>query len=243
VLQHRGCMKQAAESFARAQKLAASVDPLTQVLVAATAFVFGLAYGELPDALELAARTAKVAEEFGAANLRVSARSILARAHALRGEWRESAQLFEEGLALANEQRVYLENEGDELAALAHVYVELGEPARAKETAERALVLVQEQGSKIYELENVVALARAEVTLGHDDAVDPLLAHAEALIGTMGARAFRPHLVEIRAERVRRRGDEAGWRAQLAEAQRLFTETGATGHAKRVARILQEHGA
>jgi tetratricopeptide (TPR) repeat protein len=241
VLQHRGCMKEAAESFERAQELAASADPLTQVVVTATVFVFGLACGELPDALELAARITKVAEEFGAANLRVSARSILARAHALRGEWREAAQLFEEGLALANEHRVYLENEGDELASLGHVYVELGEPERAKETAGRALVLVREQGSKIYELENVAALARAEVALGHDDAVDPLLARAEALITDMRAAAFHPHLAEIRAERARRHGDRAAWRAQLAEAHRLFTETGATGHAARVARSLQEH--
>src|SRR5438034_11055257 len=88
---------------------------------------------------------------------------------------------------------------------------------------------------------NVVALARAEVALGHDDAVDPLLARAEALITDMRAAAFHPHLAEIRAERARRHGDRAGWRAQLAEAQRLFAETGATGHAARVARSLQEH--
>ena len=102
---------------------------------------------------------------------------------------------------------------------------------------------MQERGSKIQELENVVALARAEVALGHDDAVDPLLARAEALIADMRAVAFRPHLAEIRAERARRHGDHVDWRAQLTEAHRLFTATGATGHAKRVARALQEHGA
>jgi hypothetical protein len=56
----------------------------------------------------------------------------------------------------------------------------------------------------------------------------------------MGALAFHPHLAEIRAERARRCGDRPGWRSQLEEAQRLFTETGATGHAARVARMLQE---
>jgi hypothetical protein len=58
----------------------------------------------------------------------------------------------------------------------------------------------------------------------------------------MGARAFRPELVEIRAERARRKGDQRGWRAELTAAHRLFDETGATGHAARVARMLQEHG-
>src|SRR5438034_6433010 len=55
---------------------------------------------------------------------------------------------------------------------------------------------------------NVVALARAEVALGHDDAVDPLLARAEALITDMRAAAFHPHLAEIRAERARRHGED-----------------------------------
>jgi hypothetical protein len=117
---------------------------------------------------------------------------------------------FEETIALAN---------------LAHVYIEIGDAERAQETAERAIVLVQERGSKIQELENVVALARAE-----------------ALIAAMRAVAFHPHLVEIQAERARRRADQAGRRAQLAEAHRLFVETGATGHAARVARMLQDHG-
>jgi class 3 adenylate cyclase/tetratricopeptide (TPR) repeat protein len=243
VLQHRGRMEEAAGSFARAQELAASADPMTQVLNAMMALGFGAARGELPGGLETAARIMKVAEEFGAPNLRAAARSALARAHALRGEWQEAVRLFEESIALANEHRTFLEMEGYDLASLAHAYVEIGEPERAKETAERAIVLVQERGSKIQELENVVTLARAEVALDHDDAVDPLLARSEELITVMGAVAFRPHLAEVRAERARRRGDQAGWRAQLAEAQRLFAETGATGHAARVARTLQEHGA
>jgi tetratricopeptide (TPR) repeat protein len=240
VLQHRGCMEEAAGSFARAEEIAAAADPMAQVLAGMMALGFGAARGELPGGLELAARIMKVAEEFGAPNLRAAARSGLARAHALRGKWQEAARLFEEALALANAHRTFLEMEGRDLASLAHTYVEIGEPQRAKETAERAIILVKERGSKIQELENVVALARAEVALGHDDAVDPLLARGEALIAAMRAMAFRPHLAEIRAERARRHGDQAAWRAQLAEAHRLFAETGATGHAARVARMLQE---
>jgi class 3 adenylate cyclase/tetratricopeptide (TPR) repeat protein len=240
VLQLRGRMEDAAPHFARARELTVSADPMAQVMGADLLLGFGEARGELPGAFELAARAMKVAEEFGAPNLRAGARSTLARAHALRGEWQEAARLFEEYIALVNERRTYLEMEGRAMASLAHAYVELGEPARAKETAERALILVREQGSKIYELHNVVALARAEVALGHDAAVDPVLARAEALITAMGAFAFRPHLAEIRAEQARRRGDHAGWRAQLTDAHRLFTETGATGHAARVGRALQE---
>jgi class 3 adenylate cyclase/tetratricopeptide (TPR) repeat protein len=242
MLQHRGRMEEAAVSFARGRELAESAEPVTQVLAGIQVLAFGVARGDLPGGLELAARVMKSAEEFGAPNLRAAARGGLARAHTLRGDWQEAVRLFEETIALANEHRTGLEMEGVELASLAHAYVEIGEPGRAKATAERAIVLVQERGSKIQELANVVALARAEVALGHDDATGPLLARAEALIAEMRAVAFRPHLAEIRAERARRHGDQAGWRARLAEAHRLFTETGATGHAARVARALEEHG-
>jgi hypothetical protein len=74
--------------------------------------------------------------------------------------------------------------------------------------------------------------------LGNDAAVDPLLARCETLIAEMGAWAYRPHLTEVRAGRARQRGDTAGWRAALGEAHRLFGETGATGHAARVAKEL-----
>jgi len=240
VLQHRGRMEEAAGSFARAQEIAAAADPMTQVLTSMMTLGFGAARGELPGAIEVAARTMKVADEFGAPNLCAAAKSVLARAHALRGEWREAVRLFEESIALANEHHTFLEMEGLDLASLAHAYVEIGEPERARETAERAIVLVRERGSNIQELLNVVALARAEVALVHDDATGPLLARAEALIAEMRAVACCPHLAEIRAERARRHGDHAEWRAQLAEAHRLFTEMGATGHPERLARELEQ---
>ena len=238
VLYNRGRMKEAAESLAQAQHMDATADPLTQVLNASMMIDFGQACGELPGATELATRMTKMAAEWGAPNLRASAQAALACAHALQGEWQAAARLLEDSLALAYEHRVYLENEGALLAYLAAAYVEIGEPAHAKESAECGLAVAQECGSKIYEIQNVVVLARAEVALGHNGVIDPLLARAEALITDMGALAFRPHLAEIRAQRARRRGDQAAWRAELAEAQRLFTETGATGHSARVAREL-----
>jgi len=224
--------------MARCQALAASADPLTQVLCTSLALDLGATRGELPGALELAGRRLQTAEEFGAPNLRAMARGGLARAHALRGDWQEAARLFEECIALSNELHVYLEDEGHNLASLAHVYIELGEAERARETADRGIALVQERGSIIQELENVVALARAEVALGHDDAVDPLLARAETLITTTGAFVFRPHLAEIQAARARLRGDHETAERELRQAHRLFTETGATGHAARLGRQL-----
>jgi class 3 adenylate cyclase/tetratricopeptide (TPR) repeat protein/DNA-binding IscR family transcriptional regulator len=238
MLQYRGRSEEGAVDILRAREMAASADPLTQMLVGCNVLIFAEGRGECPDAMEVAARLMKAAEEFGAPNLRALARAALARAHALRSEWQEATRLFEEASAIGNQHGVYLECEGRDLASLAHAYVELGQPQRAREVAQRAVILAQERGSTIQELENVVALARAEVAVGHDDAVDPLLARAETLIGVIGAVRFHPHLAEIRAERACRRGDQATWRAELNAARHLFTEMGASGHAERVSRQL-----
>jgi len=50
--------------------------------------------------------------------------------------------------------------------------------------------------------------------------------------------AFRPFLEVERAELCGVVGDDAGRRAKLEEARRLFVEMGASGYAERVARAL-----
>jgi class 3 adenylate cyclase/tetratricopeptide (TPR) repeat protein len=233
-----GRMEEGARSFAKAREIAASADRMAQVMFGDMFVRLCELRGTPSGAIEMASDIMNTAEELGGPNLRALARSALARAHALLGEWREAARLFEESIALSNEHQTCLEMDGHTLASLAHVHVELGDPERAKHTAERAIALAQARGTRIQELENVIALARAEVALGNDAAVDPLLARAEAMVAEMGVVAFRPHLAEIRGAHARRRGDGAGWRAALVEAQRLFSDSGATGHAERVARAL-----
>jgi len=198
---------------------------MTQVLAGTMALDFGATRGELPGAIELAARNMTVAEELGAPNLRAAVRSGLARAHALRGDWQEAARLFEESVALANEHRTFLEGEGPR-PGVPRQCLRRDRRAGARQSDSRTRRRLGEGSG----LEDPGARERVA------------LARGEALIAEMRAVAFRPHLAEIRAERARRHGDQTGWRAQLAEAHRLFTETGATGHAARVARTLQEHG-
>ncbi len=200
--------------------------------------VLGELRGELADAATLGARGMKVADEFGSSQHRSFALGGLARAHALRGEWDDAVRIFEETIAFQNKTRIGLDVQGFDLASFAQALLALGQPERARATASLAVATVIERGSLLQELQNRLALARAEVALGNDAAVDPLLARCETLIDEMGAWAYRPHRAEVRAERARQRGDAAGWRAALAEAHRLFTETGATGHADRLAQEL-----
>jgi hypothetical protein len=201
--------------------------------------LIGELHGELADAAALAAQGMKLAEELGSSTHRYFALGGLARAHALRGEWEAAVRIFEESIAFQKETGIGREMEGLDLASLAQALLALGQPERAQATAAQAIATAIERGSLLQELQSGLALARAEVALGNDAALDPLLARCATLIAETGASAYCPHLAEVRAERARQRGDAAGWRAALAEAHRLFVETGATGHAGRLATELE----
>ncbi len=234
----RGRFHEAARLIERLRVLLRATQSPGDALLIGQLIGIGELCGELSDAAALAARGMKVAEEFGSSTHRCLALGALARAHFLRGEWDAAVRIFEETIAFQSETGIGHEMQGFDLALFAQALLAFGQPERARATAARAVATVIERGSLIQELQNRLALARAEVALGNDAAIDPLLARCETLIGEMGAWAYRPHLAEVRAERARRHGDDAGWRAALAEAHGLFIETGATGHAARLAREL-----
>jgi hypothetical protein len=97
------------------------------------------------------------------------------------------------------------------------------------------------EGNRVAEAVARLALARALLATGNPDVYDEVEAtveRAEALCNETGMRVYLPPLLELRAALAERRGDPQEGRRQLREAQRLYTEMGATGHAKRLAREL-----
>ena len=86
-------------------------------------------------------------------------------------------------------------------------------------------------------------LARARLLLrveGMDarEEIETALARAVAVIQETGARVCEPDLHEARAELAGRLDDETDRDRELHETHRLYTEMGATGHAKRLAKEL-----
>jgi tetratricopeptide (TPR) repeat protein len=235
----RGQLREAARLIERVRVFLRATESPGDALIIPQVIMIGELQGELSDAAALAAQGMKLAEEFGSSTHRYFALGGLARSHVLLGNWEAAVRIFEETIAFQNETGIGRELEGLDLASLAEALLALGQPERARATAARAIATVVERGSLLQELQSRLALARTEVSLGNDAAVDPLLARCETLIAETGALAYRPHVAEIRAERARQRGDAAAWRATLAEAHRLFAEMGATGHAERVARELR----
>ncbi len=68
--------------------------------------------------------------------------------------------------------------------------------------------------------------------------VESALDRAAALARHTGAGSFEPFVHEERSRLAAVVGDTSAAKRELAEARRLFTEMGATGHAERLAREL-----
>jgi hypothetical protein len=89
----------------------------------------------------------------------------------------------------------------------------------------------------------VVRLTLARVLLATGDPelheeVERAVESAEALCEETGMSVHLPSLLEVRAALAERRGNPQEARQRLREAHRLYTEMGATGHAKRLNREL-----
>ena len=116
---------------------------------------------------------------------------------------------------------------------------QLGEHDRACETAREAIALAEATGQSAIAAQ--IALARAlrlADGLESEAPIGAALSRAVRLIEEKGARVYRPQICEERAELARLRGDKTVHARELREAHRLYTETGATGHAERLMREL-----
>ncbi len=111
----------------------------------------------------------------------------------------------------------------------------------ARATAEEAVQLTRERGAIIPESESQLALA--EVLLATEgarsrEAVETALARTAEIVDKINLHSRQPWIHVRRAELARLLGEDAAHERELREAHRLFSETGATGHAERLAREL-----
>jgi class 3 adenylate cyclase/tetratricopeptide (TPR) repeat protein len=121
------------------------------------------------------------------------------------------------------------------LAALAETRAGLGDPEGACEAAREAIAVAEATGQP--EIAPQLALARAlRRAHGPDSgpAIESALDRALDLIEASGARIHRAEVLEERAELARLRGDAVACERGLREAQRLWSEMGASGHAARL---------
>ncbi len=198
--------------------------------------------GDTEAAISHGRRSVDTAEKSGVAVALVYANYCLSFAHGLAESWEEAASCVERALELAREDETAVLEEPMFLARLAEAYAGIGNRVRARDTIERALVLSRERRLPYNEL--IAQIMRSRVlrrTAGPEvsDEIESALTEAERLVSSMGVRSWLPSIHVERAELARLLGDATARERHLREAQRLYTEMGATRQVERVARELE----
>jgi tetratricopeptide (TPR) repeat protein len=198
--------------------------------------VFADEYGGNPPdvGLRRARESLEYAERAGSPFAQATSHFALGRAHLAAKDAAAAGEAFGQSLLLPLSGDL----EPSLLAFLAEAQLGTGDAAAARTTAERAIRLAQERGTRGYEVRAHLAQARvlrALDGLSAKAAIEACLARAEALVVETGARAQTPFLIEERARLAIDLGDREDGMRILREAQRVFAEIGAAGHAARLA--------
>ena len=167
------------------------------------------------------------------------AQASMGAAHLLAGDARAAVEALERGLAICRDQGLLMDAEVPALYDLVRAHLSLGDVGAAREAARESLAWAE----RTHDLGHSIRarLGEALVALrdeGGPDAAEAALAEVEDLIDRTGNQLWAPTALEIRAELASTKGRTAERAAALKEAQRLYTERGAIGHAERIARQL-----
>ena len=199
--------------------------------------------GELGDAPALAREALASAERVGSpfSQLHVLLRGV-ATVQLFQGDFENAIASLERALAIARERHTGIEQEPNVLARLARAHLGRGNLPRAAALADEALTLARERGSIHGQIPALDA--RARVLLARGDAgdageIETLVEQMASLAKDAGFRLYLPQAVELRADLAALRGDSAARERYLREAQRLYAEIGATGHAARLAKEVR----
>jgi len=196
--------------------------------------------GDAARALDFARRAVELAEKHGGAFARCHAQFALQRAKIMNREWADALELAARIRSIVEETQIGHELEILTLLGLSQAHLGRGDLAAAREAAEEALTLTPSHGLRMIELNAVGVLASVALAEGESSAAEAeaLLERATRLVGETGRTGANPVLSEGRAELARIRGDDSACEQHLREAHRLYTEMGATGHARRLAAEL-----
>ena len=127
------------------------------------------------------------------------------------------------------------------LALLSEAHLALGERDEALAAAREGIALGAAGGSRFFEAQAQIALARALLAPG-DGAlraeIEAALDRAERLVDAIDGRVLSPRILETRGRLANALGDAAAAEQALRQALDLYRAIGATGHAERLEREL-----
>jgi len=160
----------------------------------------------------------------------------LGRAHLLSGRWSEALEVFGRARYIVDKRRALWGLSPRVMVSLAIAQLGKGEPERARRSIERMFSSEARAPGALVDIDVQLALARALLrTRGDAEAIQSALAGATERVEHCEARICQPHIHETLAELAEQAGQPDIGARQRSEAQRLFIELGATGHARRIA--------
>jgi tetratricopeptide (TPR) repeat protein len=194
--------------------------------------------GESHQALARGQQCLEISEKSGSPASQAMSYSAIGHAFLILGQSNDAIQALEQAESVMVERHVFLHWRPMVLAFLAEASVE-ERPASAKERAEEAIRCAVAGGMRAFEAR--AQLARARVLKHLDgvaaqDQIELSLSRAEELVEETGVRPLLPQIVEERVRLAQLAGNSAD--ELLREAQRLYVEVKATGHARRLAEEL-----
>jgi len=157
-------------------------------------------------------------------------------AYTMAGRYDEAVQAGERALSSARESGTLLQSESVFVANVAAAYDGGGHADLALSTAREAVEIARRRSTPMFECRALLVLARVLLAAGPasiDEASEALTSALE-IVERTGARGYEPFLRVELARLAELRGDTADGAKQLADAQRLFRENGATDHAERI---------
>jgi tetratricopeptide (TPR) repeat protein len=211
-----------------------------ELLVWSLSVAVDLAYlrGDLEHVRDFAHQAVEAAERCGSQALVSYAYHFLGLAHCVRGEWEAAVPALERAGAIARETGTNIIMMPTGMSRLAEAHLALGDRDRALAVARESLAI---PGSSMGRISAAIGLARvllAGVDESDRDEARELLSAALDAIAESGFVAEEPFARAELARLAERAGDAAARERELREAQRLWSDMGATGHAERVAREL-----
>jgi ATP/maltotriose-dependent transcriptional regulator MalT len=229
----RALLTRAAElvSDTRAQGLALLIELIATLGLSESGFPEG--------SLERIAVLATRADEAETHNIRANARYQLARCHLLSGRPDEALVLIEEVLGILQQTGVQAGMHATLGILRAQARVAQGDVALARDEIEQLVT----RTPPVPTTHQLCLVAHAEVLTASDPhgeraRIESSLAQAAELAGRIGSLGMQASVHAVRAGFVRAAGDEAGWRRELSEALRIYTEMEATGWIDRISEEL-----
>jgi adenylate cyclase len=237
-----GLYERARQDLDRALLLARQREEIVPAMVAVgNRVLLDEAIGEVSRSLGRAREAVELAEKTGNQVARSFAYRWLGRACMLTQQWDDASNALHHCLEVARGNNTGLNQEAAMLGDLARLHYELGDASKARTLAEEAIEVARQRGTDLPIPPARIVLAQAllhanDPTLAGE--IEAALESAMEFVEKTGAERYRPEIHEVRAELAHLRGDEAEQRRQLREAHGLYVESGATGHAQRLATQL-----